>query len=283
MKANKKMMILSAFGILMVVDTHAWTTLSVFSNFFPINSYINPLFIFVSGYFIRIDEETKLIPFLITKFKKLMLPIYGFSAVVWLVEQIPFRKGIITYDRITFKDFLIFPWTRGYILSMTVPIWFFSGLFAAVLLYAITRKIFYKFWNDILALFLFVLLGALSVWLSREGYNTEQYLFVLKAAFLVQFLQLGRVYRIYLEEKMDAIPAWIIMTICMCLNAIRQVFLQNGYAVAFNDIMTMSGFTTKYLFLPFVSTVIGLAFFLSMSKVLIPAVGDSKFVNCLSK
>ena len=39
-KSNKTFMILSALGILFVVDAHAWSPLGLMTNFFPYNSFL---------------------------------------------------------------------------------------------------------------------------------------------------------------------------------------------------------------------------------------------------
>ena len=43
-KSNKTFMILSALGILFVVDAHAWSPLGLMTNFFPYNSFFMPIY-----------------------------------------------------------------------------------------------------------------------------------------------------------------------------------------------------------------------------------------------
>ena len=50
-KSNKQFMILSAIGIIMVVDAHSWTTLNLLTALLPYNSFFMPMLVFVSGYF----------------------------------------------------------------------------------------------------------------------------------------------------------------------------------------------------------------------------------------
>ncbi|WP_274271520.1 hypothetical protein [Roseburia hominis] len=50
-KSNKTFMILSAFGIVMLLDAHTWTTVNIFANIIEYNSFFMPLFVFISGYF----------------------------------------------------------------------------------------------------------------------------------------------------------------------------------------------------------------------------------------
>ena len=78
-KSNKKFMLLSAIGILMVVDHHTWTTFHFFGDFIPYNSFFMPMFVFISGYFNKVDSSTKMWPYFIKKVRSLLVPFTGIS------------------------------------------------------------------------------------------------------------------------------------------------------------------------------------------------------------
>ena len=73
-KSNKKFMILSAIGIIMVVDSHTWGTFNIFANFFPFNSFFMPMFVLISGYFNKVDTKTNMWKYTVRKFQTLLLP-----------------------------------------------------------------------------------------------------------------------------------------------------------------------------------------------------------------
>ena len=78
-KTNKKFMILSFLGIIMVVSGHTLNgdPIRLFNNFFPINSFFMPMFIFISGYFFKDENLDNPKKFFIKKFKNLL--VYYFS------------------------------------------------------------------------------------------------------------------------------------------------------------------------------------------------------------
>lgn len=49
-KSNKAFMLLSAFGIIFVLDSHCGAVLG-FARLFPYDSFFMPMFVFISGYF----------------------------------------------------------------------------------------------------------------------------------------------------------------------------------------------------------------------------------------
>ena len=49
-KENKAFMILSALGILFVVDEHLGRPIAFLSQIFPYDSFFMPMFVFISGY-----------------------------------------------------------------------------------------------------------------------------------------------------------------------------------------------------------------------------------------
>ena len=58
----------------MVVDHHTFTAFKVFGNVIPYNSFFMPMFVFVSGYFNKVDSSTNLRTYLIKKIKSLIIP-----------------------------------------------------------------------------------------------------------------------------------------------------------------------------------------------------------------
>ena len=73
-KSNKTFMILSAFGIVMLLDAHTWTTVNIFANIIEYNSFFMPLFVFISGYFFSEGSLENMPGLVMKKTKKFMMP-----------------------------------------------------------------------------------------------------------------------------------------------------------------------------------------------------------------
>ena len=107
-KSNKKFMLLSAIGIFMVVDHHTFTAFNLFGDFLPYNSFFMPMFVFISGYFNKVDASTKLHTYILKKIRTLLLPYAGISLFVFLMQQLlnlfkagelqPIPSGYLSYS-----------------------------------------------------------------------------------------------------------------------------------------------------------------------------------------
>ena len=112
-KTNKKFMLLSFFGIIMVVSGHCLNggnPIRLFDNFFPINSFFMPMFIFISGYFfffLYLNETKKF-------FKKKSINLL-FYYLIWnilygLIRKILYKFNLLSIDvELSFYNIIIAP------------------------------------------------------------------------------------------------------------------------------------------------------------------------------
>ena len=87
-KSNKKFMLLSAIGIFMVVDSHTFTALNFFGDIIPYNSFFMPMFVFISGYFNKVDSSTNLWTYFKKKVKTLLVPYVGMALAAFCIQQL---------------------------------------------------------------------------------------------------------------------------------------------------------------------------------------------------
>lgn len=289
-KSNKKFMLLSAIGIFMVVDHHTWITFNLFGDFIPYNSFFMPMFVFISGYFNKIDSSTGLWTYTKKKVKTLLVPYLFISLLAfglqWLInwfklgEKPSVPSGYLTYvlGRII---------TVGSSVSIAEPMWFVISLFAVLMVYALIKKLLYKFWNSYVMLVLFSCLNALVVYLAHtiQPESLTYFLLPLKCLFFLPFLEMGIIYRDHLEKKHTSLSGGAkiaLLFILLFINMIRTMYLPIAYDVAFDALGELSGFTSPYIVTPLVSSVVGILFWLTLVDLIGKQVYESRFVNYMS-
>ncbi|MCR5420407.1 MAG: acyltransferase [Lachnospiraceae bacterium] len=290
-KSNKKFMILSAIGIFMVVDSHTFTCFNILGNFMPYNSFFMPMFVFISGYFNKVDSSTKLWPYFIKKVRSLLVPYTGISLAVFGIQQLinwiklgdemtPVPQGYFAYvlDRVV---------TVGSFGAIAEATWFVISLFVTLMVYAILKKLLHGIWNSYVMLALFTAAHIFVVYLAK---NTDPqyltYLLVpLKCLFLMPFLEMGVIYRNHIEKKHESLPAGFkigLMFALLVVNAVRTLYLPNAYDLAFDRINDLSGFYSPYYVTPLISSIVGILFWLTFVDLIAKPVGESRFVNYMS-
>lgn len=290
-KSNKKFMLLSAIGIFMVVDSHTFTALNFFGDIIPYNSFFMPMFVFISGYFNKIDSSTNLWTYFRKKVKTLLLPYVGITLAAFCIQQlinlyklgsdmpaIPAGYLEFAFDRVV---------TEGAAFPLVTPMWFVISLFAALMVYAVLKKFLHKFWNSIVMFVIFCGLNMLVVYLAKniDPEALHPFLLPLKVLFFFPFLELGRIYKNHIEGKHEAMPGGAkiaLMFGMLVVNVIRTCYMPTAYDVACDSLDDLSRFTSPYIVTPLISAIVGITFWLTFVDLIGKQVGESRFVNFMS-
>lgn len=289
-KSNKKFMLLSAIGIFMVVDHHTWTALNLFGDFIPYNSFFMPMFVFISGYFNKVDSSTNLLSYIWKKIKTLLVPYIGISLCVFLFQQLInwFKLGEVpsvpSWYLAYVLDRII---TIGSFAPIAEPMWFVISLFATLVVYALLRKLLDKVWNSYVMLAVFCCLHLLAVYLAKnvQAEFLTYFLVPLKVLFFLPFIEIGIIYRNCLEKKHSALSGgWkvALLFILLVINMARTMYLPSSYDVAFDAISDLSGFTSPFIVTPLVSSLVGILFWLTLVELAGKPVYESRFINYMS-
>lgn len=285
-------MVLSAIGIFMVVDHHTFTAFNLFGSFIPYNSFFMPMFMFISGYFNKVDKDTKILPYIGKKMKTLLLPYMGITLLVFGLELLMdwLKAGItpevpgwfISYslERIV---------TIGAFAPIATPMWFVITLFATLIVYSLLKKLLsmIRIWNSFVMMAVFTGLHIFAVYIGKNA-DPEvltNYLLLFKVLFFLPFLELGVIYRNYLEKKHEGLPGGGklgLLVILLGINMVRTMYLPMAYDVAFDSIDDLSGFTSPFLVTPLVSSIVGILFWLTMVDLIGKPFYESRFVNYMS-
>ena len=283
-------MLLSAIGIFMVVDHHTFTAFNLFGDFLPYNSFFMPMFVFISGYFNKVDASTKLHTYILKKIRTLLLPYAGISLFVFLMQQLlnlfkagelqPIPSGYLSYslERIV---------TVGTFAPIVAPMWFVISLFSLLVFYAVIKKLLFKIWNSYIFFALFCILSTLTVYLAKttDPEALHPFLLPLKILFFLPFIELGIIYRDHLEkqhEKLSGSGKLLLLVILLAINMARTIYLPTPYDVAFDSLDELAGFTSPFVITPLVSSVIGILFWLTIVDLLGKPLFESRFVNFMS-
>jgi len=289
-KSNKKFMLLSAIGILMVVDHHTWITFNLFGDFIPYNSFFMPMFVFISGYFNKVDDSTDLAGYALKKLKTLLVPYMGISLLVfalqWLINlyktgaAVGVPSGYLLYvlERVV---------TIGSSVSIAEPMWFVIALFGVLLVYAPVKKLMFKIWNSYVMLVLFCGMHVASVYLAKNlpEESLTPLLLPLKCMFFIPFIEMGIIYRDHLEAKHNSLSGGrklLLMLILLLINTVRSMYLPSAYDMAFDSLGEMAGFTSPFIVTPMISSIVGILFWLTLTDMAGGALFESRFVNYMS-
>lgn len=290
-KSNKKFMLLSAIGIFMVVDHHTFTAFNILGDFLPYNSFFMPMFVFISGYFNKVNGSTNLWTYFVKKVKTLLVPYMGLSLSVFALQQLinyiklgnemtPLPSGYLKFvlNRII---------TVGSFGPIVEPMWFVIALFATLMIYAVLKKFLYKIWNSYIMFVLFCGLQIFVVYLAKTAdMEALEYLLVpFKCLFFFPFIEMGIIYRDHLEKRHSAMSGGskiIMMFILLAINTIRTTYMPMAYDIAIDSIDNLSGFTSPYYITPLISAMIGILFWMTFADLVGKQVYESKFVNFMS-
>ncbi|MBR5421409.1 MAG: acyltransferase family protein [Lachnospiraceae bacterium] len=289
-KSNKKFMILSAIGIFMVVDHHTFTALNLFGDLIPYNSFFMPMFVFISGYFNRVNKDTRLLPYFGKKLRTLLLPYAGLTLIILVLQQLMnlFKLGVFEGIPSWYPAYMLERVvTVGSPLVIATPMWFVISLFSTLSVYAIIKKVLGRIWNSYVMFGIFCILHAAVVYLTKtvDPESFYRFLVPLKVLFFLPFLEMGIIYRDHIEKRHDALSGgWKLglMAVLLVFNMIRTMYLPAAYDIAFDSLDDLSGFTSPFIVTPLISSLVGILFWLTLADLIGKPLYESRFVNYLS-
>lgn len=282
-KHNKEFMILSALGILFVIDDHTGESIGAFTQIFPYDSFYMPMFVFISGYFFS-DKHCQtwgsFLQFIKRKITTTILPFLFWVLFYGILTTIFQIFNIFEIGKTDPRDLLYNLLTSGGSFSFNDSAWFVPLLFGVIISYCLLRRVFLNHWNDYAAMILLAILGAASAYLAHIGYITPILYMVYKVSFFLQFYQLAVLFRNKLEAKFDRFSTLSVCLVCAISNLLLLAIY--GDSIQFPLCATMRGFQSNNPFLPLITSITGIAFWLKISKCLVPVLGNSPVVNFIS-
>ena len=285
-----QMCILSAIGICFVLLGHLRNDLSAsgtFYGWFPYYSFHMPLFLFVSGYFFRRPEKGMFLrsfgSFLRKKCKNLLLPFYVINGLFILFDFLIAGLGFARINY-TFTDYLLMPLAETQPTTFSFATWFLPALFLAEIYYYLLRTVLDRllkdtFLKEVLFLFLITILSSTAFYI-RSVYNPGVTVVVLlRSVVMLFFLQIGFLYRHYLE-RLDTIPGgWYFLI----LGTVQfLLILYSGNSRLSPGLFDLSGFG-KIGFLYYCCGVTGISLWLRISRLIASIPYKSRLLMFIGK
>ena len=204
---NQQYTLLSAIAMVLVVMGHVNEQILTFGGLFPYYSFHIALFLFISGYFYKEEQEEHPFFYLGKKAKHLLLPYFAWNLVYGLVVLAMRACGFFIGNEPTLWTVLVEPFLSGHQFSYNAPSWFVPALFLAQAANVLIRKIlrFFKIRNEWALQGLYLILGFAVVWLSANGYVYDWYRIPGRLMYMLPCFQMGKLYREKLEKK-DTLP-----------------------------------------------------------------------------
>lgn len=278
-KYNMTFCILSGIAIIMIVAGHVGYNILTIGDLFPYYSFHVPLFLFISGYFYREEEEEHPLAYCKKKVKRLLVPyfiwnlIYGIVA--WLLRFAGFGLG----GKVSLWNLFVEPFLSGYQFLYNYVAWFVPVLFIIEMMNLLMRLLLKKLrlCHEWLILAGSLLVGMVVVWLAIGGHVWGYYKMPGKILFLYPCFQMGQFYKKKLEAKdrLGNLPYFAIVT------GVQLILTLTCNGLAFSSVWC-TGFANGPVIL-YVTVVSGIALWLRVAKILTPLLQENKYVVYLGK
>lgn len=259
--------ILSALAILMIVAGHSGYDILTVGGLFPYYSFHVPLFMFISGYFYREEEESRPFAYLKKKAKRLLLPYLIWNVVYGLLAAaMRAFGGFAMGEAVSLKTLFVTPFLNGYQFILNYAAWFVPVLFIVEMMKLCMRLLLgrLRINSEWLILIGTLAVGMLVVWFAMEGHVWGLYKTPGRILFLYPCFQMGQFYKKKLEprDKLGNVPYFaVVLGIQVLLH-----LCCNG--LAYSSVW-VTGFANGPV-IPYVTAVSGIAFWLRAARLLSP-------------
>lgn len=272
--------ILSALAIIMVVAGHLGYGILTVGELFPYYSFHVPLFMFISGYFYTEEEQERPFPYIKKKVRRLLVPYFIWNLIYGLIAWgLRDGAGFAFGEPISVKSLFLDPFLHGYQYIYNFAAWFVPVLFLIEMMNLVMRIMlkYLRLNREWLILSGTLVVGMVVVWLAISGHVWGWYKMPGRILFLYPCFQMGQFYRRKLE-KYDTLGNLPYFAIVIGVQVLLNVCC-NG--LAFSSVWCTAFANGPVI--PYVTVVSGIAFWLRVSKVLAPVLGQNKGVVCLGR
>lgn len=284
-KINMTFCILSALAIIMVVAGHVGYNIMTVGDLFPYYSFHIPLFMFISGYFYRESEEEHPFSYIKKKVCRLLVPYLIWNLIYGVIAGAMRAGGFAMGEAISLQTLFLAPFLHGYQYIYNYAAWFVPVLFAVEIINLLARLVLRRIIKpaagqtaaEWIMLTGSLALGMVTVWLAIGGHVWGDYKAAGRILFLFPCFQMGQFYNRRLE-KYDTLGNLPYFAIVLGVQTLLNICC-NG--LAFSSVWC-TGFANGP-FIPYVTTVSGIAFWLRIARILTPPLRENRAVRFLGR
>ncbi len=306
-KKNLTFTVLSAIGIILILLGHLDLNALSFGGLFPYYSYHVMIFVFISGYFYKPEDEDHTVRFIVRKALRLLLPYFIWNVIYGLIA-IPMRSsGFIFAGEFNLYNLLVAPFMGGHQFGLNAAAWFVPALFLLQICDMAARKIasvpvkiigkrtdkassyetllkdgddqknenhdttvIYGTAAEWIFMMMYLATGVAAVWLSQRGSVYDAYRLPARLMLMAPAFQFGRLYKTRLE-KYDITPWFLYFPLLFGMNLLLT-YVHGGLAYS---TVWVTGFAGTAL-TPFITSLTGIALWLRVSKIIAMLIGKRK-------
>ncbi len=272
--------IIYALGIIFIVMGHCGGGgISIVSEFFPFCVFHLAIFMFASGFFYKEKNESNVKQYIFNKIKRLIIPLYLWNFFYAFVIHTIKNFGFFPNVHVNLETLFLTPIMHGHQFVLNLAGWFVIPLFMIHVINILIRKILKNFKiniNEIVYFGIMLIFGFIGVILSNKGYDKNWFLVLDRVLYFLPFYSLGILYKKY--EQFDRLNNVVYFGIIFSI-ALVLIYHYNCMPPITPSWVTFNGMCC---FTPFIEGILGIAFWLRISKILTPAIGQSKFINTIA-
>ena len=278
-KENFTFKILYFLGIIFIVAGHAdGGGIDLMTDWFKLYSFHLGLFVFCAGYFFVNNSDKNAVNVIKNKIKKFLIPYFIWNLIYGIIITVLHFLGIKFGMNLDLDSLFLKPIYSGHQFVLNLSSWFIIPFFMLEVIGAMFIKYIKKHKNMPYIFFIICMIfGFIGIELAMNGFNTGWWLTLTRLFYFFPFFGLGILYREKLESK-EKLNNYIYFTILFVLT-LCITYINGGiksYTPSWCD-------DFDNIFMPFVLGFIGIAFWLRVSKILVPILKNSKLVNLISK
>ena len=243
-------------------------------------------FVFVSGYFYKTSYEQEPLVYIKRRVMRLLVPLLLINAVYGAIYVLVGKSGLVSFcdtGSVTWKSFVIHPFTTGHQFRFNLATWFIAPLFTLEVLNVLCRSALTVLTDHLderttetAFLVLYLLLGAWGIRTGgTDGLGQGLPVFACRTALFAAFFGMGRFYGTCLE-KHDTASDEAYFAVLFALRLLLTYLAGSNLTYVISWCKFPDGVLVTYL-----GTITGIAFMLRFSRLLAPVIGDSRIVRSI--